>query len=242
MKNVFFLALLSFAVVLAGAGCTQPTTVTDSETTDTPVISVDDNGYTDFDNTQLKLELSEFAESDLSDFEREGLIFMREEEKLAHDVYAFLYDTWGQNIFNNISSSEQTHTDAVKSLLDKYSIADPAAQTKPGEYTNDDLQNLYDQLVAQGSISLVEALKVGAIIEEVDILDLEKYLKDLDNEEIILVYENLLRGSRNHLRAFEKNLDQQGVDYSPQYLDEGAYQETIDSEVERGNGGFGGRK
>ena len=52
----------------------------------------------------------------LSDEEVYWLMYMREEEKLARDVYATLYEKWGTRIFNNIRVSEQRHMDAVKAL------------------------------------------------------------------------------------------------------------------------------
>ena len=86
------------------------------------------------------------------------------------------------------------------------------------------------------SVSEIEALKVGAAIEEIDILDLQKYIAETDNEDIIVVYENLMKGSRNHLRAFVKRLTSSGVTYEPQYLSIEDYQDIIDSDVERGRG------
>ena len=71
---------------------------------------------------------------------------MREEEKLAHDVYVTLYAQWDLPIFQNISRSEQTHTDAVKTLIDRYGLTDPAS-SKVGVFTNPDLQALYNDLV-----------------------------------------------------------------------------------------------
>jgi len=52
----------------------------------------------------------------LTEVEIEGLLFMREEEKLAGDVYRYFYDLWGNNIFQNIARSEDTHTNAVLDL------------------------------------------------------------------------------------------------------------------------------
>jgi hypothetical protein len=104
----------------------------------------------------------------LSQDEEDALLYMREEEKLAHDVYVSLYAKWGLPIFDNISRSEATHTAAVKTLLDRYSLSDPAS-SQVGVFTNPDLKAMYTDLIAKGSISLAEAMKVGAIIEEVDI-------------------------------------------------------------------------
>ena len=110
----------------------------------------------------------------LTDDETYWMTYMREEEKVARDVYLYLNDTWNLRIYTNIAASEQTHMDAIKNLLDKYSIPDPAAGKGIGEFTDPDLQKLYDDLILQGSVSKVEALKVGVIIEETDIDDLNE--------------------------------------------------------------------
>ena len=179
----------------------------------------------------------------LSTDEMEGLIYMREEEKLARDVYLALYEQWGVPIFQNIAGSEQAHMDSVLMLLDQYGLADPAAGKDAGEFTDPFFQSLYEQLVAQGSLSQADALKVGATIEELDIVDLEERLAQTDNEYIIQVYTNLLAGSENHLRAFVSNLERQtGEVYQPVYLDQDAYQAIINGDSGRGsgNGQYGG--
>jgi hypothetical protein len=146
------------------------------------------------------VQLTAIPSSDLSVEENSGLLFMREEEKLARDVYNQLFTLWGQPVFQNIAASEQTHMDQIKLLMDRYGLADPA-QT-PGQFTDPNLQALYDQLIAQGSVSLDEALKVGALIEQTDIADLQTRLAQTDNADIQLVYNNLMKGSYNHLSAF----------------------------------------
>jgi hypothetical protein len=176
----------------------------------------------------------------LTDDEIASLIYMREEEKLAKDVYLGLFELWGIPIFQNIANSEQTHTDAVKGLLDTFGIPDPADTSSVGVFTNQDLQNLYDELMATGSQSLEDALRVGAAIEEIDILDLKASLEFTQNQEIQRVYENLLRGSENHLRAFTSNLERQtGEKYQPQYLSQVDYDTIIESSSTRGGRGGG---
>ncbi len=163
----------------------------------------------------------------LSAAESEALLFMREEEKLAQDVYLALYDQWGLAIFQNIAASEQTHTNAVLALLERYGLADPAS-TQAGEFSNPDLQALYSQLVARGSQSLSEALKVGGLIEEIDILDLQTSLAQTDNQDIAQVFNSLLKGSSNHLRAFANTLTTQtGETYQPQTLSLADYQAIV---------------
>jgi hypothetical protein len=178
----------------------------------------------------------------LSTAEIEGLAYMREEEKLARDVYLALYEQWGLPIFQNIAGSEQAHMDSVLLLLDQYGLADPAAGLDTGEFSQPFFQSLYAQLVAQGRLSSADALIVGANIEELDIVDLQARAAQTSNEYINQVYANLLAGSENHLRAFVSNLERQtGEVYQPVYLDQVTYQTIISAAGERGNGyGRGG--
>ncbi len=171
---------------------------------------------------------------DLSDAELGALSFMREEEKLARDVYLEMYDIWSTPIFANIADSEQTHTDAVLRLIQKYNLADPAEDKLRGEFSDATLQGLYDLLHAQGSASLIDALIVGATIEDLDIYDLHEQLAVVDNQDVTVVFESLQKGSRNHLRAFYASLDDMNITYTPIYISQQEYDEIVDSPTERG--------
>jgi hypothetical protein len=155
----------------------------------------------------------------LSPEEIAGLKFMREEEKLAHDVYVALYSVWGAQVFANIAKSETEHTEAIRRLLLSHGLEDPAATTGPGVFVNTELQALYDKLVAMGKPSLNDALAVGCLIEEKDIQDInDKKAQVIGEPDIVQSYDNLLCGSRNHLRAFNGQLLARGVTYVPQVL------------------------
>lgn len=132
-----------------------------------------------------------------------ALLFLIEEEKLAHDVYVTLGDLWGSNIFVNIADSETTHQDLVAPLLDARGIADPRS-AEVGVFTDPDLQALYDELIARGSTSLDEAIQVGVVIEEKDITDLGAAIASEDEADVVGVLERLLAGSQNHLDAFQR--------------------------------------
>ena len=176
--------------------------------------------------------------TDLSEEEIAGILFMREEEKLARDVYlsfAELYPAY--RIFSNIASSEQRHMDSVKRIIDWYALDDPVGDNAIGEFTDGSLQDLYNTLVVQGGQSLVEALRVGATIEEMDILDIQGYLDITDEWMINRIYQNLLDGSENHLRAFVQELSMQGVTYQPQYLDQETFNDIIDADSDSGHNG-----
>ena len=135
------------------------------------------------------------------------LKWMREEEKLARDVYAYMATIYADNIFKNIAASEQKHFDAIGEKLVLYVIEDPAARTAPGEFTELELQTLYNDLFDKGSISRKDALEVGVIIEEQDIVDIEAALLGLTSKPLILTYKHLLSGSESHLAAFTRLLD-----------------------------------
>lgn len=171
----------------------------------------------------------------LSVAEAQSLAFMREEERLAQDVYISSALRWpALPIFWNIASSEATHTAAVKALLDRYQLPDPMAGLPTGVFFTPEFQALYDSLVAASSLSLVEALKVGAQIEELDMRDIQAQMTVIDNADILRVYDNLLRGSRNHLRAFMKVLVQLGGSYTPQYISQEQFDSIVTSPMETG--------
>lgn len=178
------------------------------------------------DDTPVVIEEETPIEEQLSAIELEMLHYMMEEEKLAYDVYVTLFDIHGITIFNTISKSEQSHIDAVNKLLVKYKITNTASNTV-GVYNIEHIQELYDALIAKGSLSVVEALEVGATIEDVDIYDLENYLEDTENDDIESVFEFLNCGSRNHLRGFMGQLDAQGASYTPQYISQERFDEIV---------------
>jgi hypothetical protein len=159
---------------------------------------------------------------------------MREEEKLARDVYLTLYQDWDHQIFQNIAQSEQRHMDAVKTLLDKYNLIDPVIDDTVGVFADLVLQNLYYELVNKGRISHVQALFVGATIEDLDIFDLKEFIQEADNVDIKTVYQNLMKGSRNHLRAFVSQLAAYGETYEAIYLTQEEIDEIVNSPMERG--------
>lgn len=165
---------------------------------------------------------------ELNDAETAGLLFMREEEKMARDVYLTMYEKYPLPVFEFIPRSESAHMAAVKVLLDKYELTDPVGGNPIGVFMNADIQNLYDDLVEQGSVSEIEALKAGALIEETDITDLDTHIAEIEeNDDILTVYTNLRRGSTHHLKAFVWNLKVRGVEYVPQVLSLEDYNDII---------------
>lgn len=170
----------------------------------------------------------------LSDAEKESLVFMAEEEKLARDVYLGLYAKWQSPVFSNIASSEQRHMDAISCLLTKYTLKDPVGDNAAGVFANEALQSLYAKLLAEGSASLEAAFRVGATIEDLDISDLLKAAEMADNQDVKAVYAELTKGSRNHLRSFTKNLANLEASYVPQYISKELFDGILTQDQERG--------
>jgi hypothetical protein len=195
----------------------------------------------------------------LSEEEISQLLFVREEEKLARDVYITLGGIWDEPVFAAIAASEQRHMDAVGRLIEKYGLVDPVTDDTVGVFSDPNLKTLYDQLtggakadaelsasdagIEDGTTSLVAALRVGAFIEEYDILDLQDALEGTSAKDIENVYENLLQGSGNHLRSFVAQIEANGETYEPVLMNSGAagslYTEIIAGDRDSGNGNGG---
>lgn len=163
----------------------------------------------------------------LTPSEARTLTFMREEEKLARDIYTNLYQLWRAEVFYNISLSEQKHMDTMKKKLDKYKLPDPVLPTV-GAFSDPELQALYNTLLARGSVTLIDGLKVGATIEEVDMIDIQEAIDSTTHVDLKTAYQNLLEGSKNHLRAFVSTLGAQGVTYTPQYISQEFFEAIMD--------------
>jgi hypothetical protein len=174
--------------------------------------------------------------------EQAHLIFMREEEKLARDVYQTLGTLYPDSvIFGKIDDSEQTHMNAVKTMLEKYGVDDPNTNDNVGAYTGEEygwyFTEKYHLLVERASISELEALYVGAFIEELDMMDINQCpqvivetdngINDVsecgktytDNADIVRLYTALLSGSDSHLQGYVKNIEK--------YIGEGNYQAQV---------------
>ncbi len=156
------------------------------------------------------------------------LLWMREEEKLARDVYLAMDARWNKPVFRNIASSEQSHMDALLRKINSFGLEDPVLPGK-GKFYFAELQSLYDDLVAKGKNSYIDALEVGATIEDLDINDLIKAIAATENLALKTTYESLLEASKNHLRAFIRRLDQQGKTYTPVYISQELFDAIIDA-------------
>lgn len=185
----------------------------------------------------LSLALSSCQEAEspseqliISAEERQTLLFTREEEKLAHDVYVYAFDKYGLTIFQNIANSESSHVLSVLGVMETYQIQDPlSGSTTLGKFTDPILNDLYADLTARVDLSLNESIKVSLFIEDLDIYDLENALSETDNPIISAVYSNLKCGSYNHMRAFYAQAKATGIIYTPDYISQSEFESIINS-------------
>ena len=200
-------------------------------------LMVTDDGISTISSANLNYAIALLPLEVLNAYESSSLTYMREEEQLAQNVYRQLNNIWGAQtrVFGNVSQSEASHTEAIRQLLVRYSLTDPASNLAEGVFENQTLQQLYATLIQQGNVSYLDALKVACAIEEIDILDLQNALVNVDNQDVRIVYDNLTKGSRNHLRSFVNALSMIGVTYAPQYLTTATYNAIITTPIERGN-------
>ncbi|MBS0125361.1 DUF2202 domain-containing protein [Thetidibacter halocola] len=156
------------------------------------------------DPVTVSAEAVESSDSTYSDAAIAELLFMIEEEKLAGDVYEAFYDLYGIKVFDNIAASEDRHFDALIAQAEALGIdTDAFVFAEAGEFENDELQALYDSLIAEGSVSLTDALEVGVAIEERDMVDIAAAIDAVEGTVLADIYQNLLDGSVAHLAAFE---------------------------------------
>lgn len=161
----------------------------------------------------------------LTPIEKDGLIFIWEEEKAARDIYSSLYEKNNLTIFLDLTRSEESHMDQAKAVIDKYGLVLPA--DVPGVFENQTLQDIHDRLLAEGLESDEQALKVAAEFEEINIMDLEAELAAAENEDVRTMYQGLLAGSRKHLRSYVADLKEQGIEYEPRHLLRSEFEETV---------------
>lgn len=195
------------------------------------LLNVSADGTTSVITANVK---SAFIEtSALTETESASLLKMKEEEKLARDVYSVLYQKWGSQVFSNISAAESNHLNTIILLLTNYGTTDTSIG-EAGVFADIEIQKLYNELVTHATLSIEEAYKTGALIEEMDIKDLASLLSSTTNENVIMLFENLLKGSRNHLRAFNRQLTTPGIAYTPVFISQTEYDLIVNSPMEKG--------
>lgn len=220
MKSIKNLAILLFILLISSCSSSD----NDIDINDQSLI---ENEIIESINTNSTSENTTLTEN-----ERDDILYLREEEKLARDVYLNSFNKYGLKIFSNIASSEETHMKNVLSLITKYGLEDSASE-EIGVFNNSELQQLYNQLVEKSNISLIDALIIGNTIEDLDIYDLELNEERTTKTDLLNVYSSLKCGSRNHLRNYYEQLTNNIGNYSPQYISQELFNNIINTSNEK---------
>lgn len=177
-------------------------------------------------NLSLLFICTGFSQTEsLSILEVDDLNYGYEEERLAHDIYTELSDKWELSIFENIADAEQRHFNHLLVIYEKYGL--PVPKVGDGFYNYPELNVMYDRFFEGGMMTLESSLTLAGHFEEYDIADLERYLKHTQNVDLVLVYNTLLEGSKNHLRAIHRNLKKHGFEYEPVFLEKRHFRQII---------------
>ena len=233
---ILFTAFVAFFILTASCESDSGDTVYEPDTTQTDDTRPEDPDSENPDSEDPDSDDSDPNDPDSGDLhadDQEALYFMLEEEKLARDVYTYLGDLWEATIFENITQSETQHMAAVETLLISYGLEYEILA--PGSFDNTNLQELYHSLTEMGSDDLEAAFRVGATIEDLDILDLQEFIDATETEAIQSVFESLQCGSRNHLRSFISSLESLGAAYTPQFISQELYDSILDNDFEQCN-------
>lgn len=222
-------------IVSPAIGCTNKESLTSVATTTEKraYILVKENGITLIDTSALRVVVMDMPKRELSKEEINGILYIREEEKLLRDTYLFLQSKWGNPLFSGMFDATQSHMDAVLLLIQKYNLEDPATKTGVGEFITPEIQSLYYIIKEEGEKSEVDGLRAAAIVQENIVFQLESLLLKTESEDVKLVYEVLAKASRNHLRVIVNALKEKGVEYNPRYLTEEEFKEIINSPIEK---------
>lgn len=234
MKRDFIKGTVVLISLLAAFSCTKEQTATDSSlitpNTTGEIIEVKSSGATAFNAPAITAPFDSTA--DLTADEIEFLFAVREDEKLARDLYAVFYTKFQNKIFENIGKSETTHLKAIERLYDYYQIDYPVVGDA-GKFSDPELQHLYDSLIVKGD-SLLAAVKIMANLEESNIFHYREVLKTIINTNIKIVIENLEKGSENHFKAAIREITALGGVYTPLILSSEDYREIIATGFEKG--------
>jgi hypothetical protein len=147
------------------------------------------------------------AKGTLTAAQEETLAAMAQEEKVAQDLYAEFADRYEAVIFDRIGVAETRHLTAVRTLLDRYGLADPTADQPAGQFSDPAVQATFDRLLAQGGTGLAAALTVGREVEQADIDALRAAQDGLTAPDVQQLYHHLLTSSQHHLTAFQRWAD-----------------------------------
>ncbi len=201
--GVLIIVIVAIAVLLTGSGSTVINTHSGYGTGQQ---AGQGQGYGTGPGSVAPALLPQTDTSSLSDTERADILFMREEEQMAYDLYTRWAGMYTVPIFSNIAQSETQHITEVQMIMGRYGLPTGQVGNASAGYRNATIRSLYESLVKKGDASMTGAFEAGLAVEERDIADLDHALAGTTRADILQVYASLRQGSENHRSAFLRQL------------------------------------
>lgn len=141
------------------------------------------------------------ASGTLSVSQRAELASMAQNEKLAHDLYAQLYQAYHLRLFSNLGAAEAGHLQALRTLMARYGVTDPTAGQAAGHFSTPAVQAAYERLLAQARTSQQTALTVARNLERDAIARCTAALNGVTAPDARQVMQHLKAAETRHLAA-----------------------------------------
>ena len=246
LTAVAFALSVSFSASADHHGETATTTATDGTMSESgmPTEGMNHNGMEGSSmmmssiRCPMKLYRKQFSAENVTLDEVSIMPVMYEKEKLAMEVYKTLIAKWDKPVFEKVGKSESMHMWRINIFLDVNNIAIPSLALSTSDttgtevrFTSESLQTRYDELVKQGDISELDAYKVGALIEETSISELEAVLAKTTNPDLKTMYGHLKMSSSGHLRKLNAEIVKLEETYTPTVLSQAAFDKIINAEM-----------
>ncbi len=197
-------------------------------------INVDlSTGYSSMNVSLARANFNNFPFEDLSGQEEKGIVFVREEEKVAVNFYGMMSDLFGSEVLTQLAESERTHLGVTALPVEKYHLQDPTVDRTDGEFMSNSLQAHYDELIEEGSPSLSDAFIAGTTLQEASLVTIQNQLDRVaNNRDLRNMYAALRVATRNHLRIMFREVTDHGGSYAPLFMEQAAFQAIVSSDFE----------
>ena len=159
---------------------------------------------------ELESMISELPAQELSAKEIRQLRYFLEAQKLLRDVYAKFYTRWHLHDFQKFKRTKHRQLQAWLHLFEKYDLSPALELQSFGLFSNNTLQKLYTNFTMTGRLSLFEALRTSATMEDLNIYTAFDFLGLTDNQDIKLTCRTMALTSRNNLQEITALLDSYG--------------------------------
>lgn len=233
MKTQRFLtAALFVALSMTFISCSKVDGSDQEEGTKT-ILNVTEDGTSTLENGDLTPIFATTAA--LTADEIEFLYALREDEKLGGDLYAQFATQYPEKLpFAKIATAEDSHVACVERLLSYYEIEFPVLSPE-GVFADEKRQTRYNEMKAK-AVTVVDAFMVMAALEEEAVASYKKVVPQITNENILLVVNNMVKASLNHLRVAFRQISMLGGAYLPTFLSQEDFDAIVNSDFSQGHG------